>query len=83
MTIPGALFRLMPFRTSSVFRSPPVVIEAPGSSALNESRSTGWVLETTSGPDRLAEWKPLIAEITPLLTVIWPMLRMCVSFAWP
>ena len=41
------------------------------------------VPRTISGPERLAVWKPRIAEIRPLLTVIWPMLRMCDWFVWP
>ena len=46
-----------------------------GPMELKAIRSTVVVPLETSGPKRFAEWKPSIAPIEPLLTVIWPMLR--------
>ena len=54
---------MIPLSTSSVFTSPPVVIDAPGKIASNAIRSIGVVPLTTSGPDRSASWKPSMSPI--------------------
>ena len=66
-----------------MFTSPPVVIDAPGKIASKAIRSIGVVPVTTSGPDSSASWKPSMSAISPLLTVIWPILRTWPRFASP
>ena len=70
--VPAPL-RSAPFKMSSVFTSPPVVIDAPGRSVSKAIRSMAPVPFETSGPESSLSWKPRMSPIWPLLIVIWPM----------